>query len=162
MDNGEPTVLMITTLGMSIRFPADSIPKMGRTAAGVKAIVLEVGDSVLFAGQIKDDGQMLLISDLGYAKRSLVLDYERQNRNGKGQRTFELRKSGANGTKLAAAIWLDGPATFAIEQLRSGRTVFASEEVLVEKRQSGAALVMAMLDDVVIDAYIADDRTQNS
>ncbi len=163
MDNGEPTVLMITTLGMSIRFPADSIPKMGRTAAGVKAIVLEVGDSVLFAGQIKDDGQMLLISDLGYAKRSLVLDYERQNRNGKGQRTFELRKSGANGTKLAAAIWLDGPATFAIEQLRSGRTVFASEEVLVEKRQSrGLPLVMAMLDDVVIDAYIADDRTQNS
>ena len=163
MDNGEPTVLMITALGMSIRFPADSVPEMGRTAAGVKAIVLEVGDSVLFAGQIKDNGQMLLISDLGYAKRSLVLDYERQNRNGKGQRTFELRKSGANGTRLAAAILLDGPATFAVEQLRSGRTVFASEEVLVEKRQSrGLPLVMAMLDDVVTDAYIADDRTQNS
>ncbi|MGI6192218.1 MAG: DNA gyrase/topoisomerase IV subunit A [Christensenellales bacterium] len=160
-DNGLPTVLMITTLGMSIRFLAESIPQMGRTAAGVKAITLELGDSVLFAEQVPDDGQMLLISDLGYAKRSLILDYECQNRNGKGQRTFELKKSGANGTKIAAAMLLTGPVTFAVEQLRSGKTVFASEEVLVEKRQSrGLPLVMAMLDDVVIDAYIADDRTQ--
>ncbi len=162
-DNGEPTVLLITERGMSIRFPSDSIPKMGRTASGVKSMALEDGDSVLFASQIPDEGQMLIISDLGYAKRSLVMDYERQNRNGKGQRTFELRKNGANGTKLASAIYLDKPSTFAVEQLHSGKSVFASEEVLVEKRQSrGLPLVMAMLDDVVIDAYIADDRTENS
>ncbi|MGI6150722.1 MAG: DNA gyrase/topoisomerase IV subunit A [Christensenellales bacterium] len=161
LDKGLKTVLMITAQGMSIRFPADTVPQMGRTAAGVKAIALEEGDLVLFADQVPDDAQMLLISDLGYAKRSLILDYECQKRNGKGQRTFEFRKNGANGTKLAVAILLEEPATFAVEQLRSGRTVFASEEVLVEKRQSrGLPLVMAMLDDVVIDAYIADERTQ--
>jgi len=161
LDNGLPTVLMVTEKGMSIRFAADSIPRMGRTAAGVKAIALEEGDAVLFAQPVPEDGQMLLISDLGYAKRTLILDYECQNRNGKGQRTFELKKSGANGTKLAAALLLTGPATFAVEQLRSGKTVFSTDEVLVEKRQSrGQPLVMAMLDDVVIDAYIADDRAQ--
>ena len=155
--------LLITEQGMSIRFSADSIPEMGRSAAGVKAITLEPGDAVVFAALTPDDGQMLLISDLGYAKRSLILDYERQNRNGKGQRTFDLKKNGANGTKVAAALCLDRPVTFAVEQLRSGRTVFASEEVLVEKRQSrGQPLLMAMLDDVVVSAYVADDRTQNS
>ena len=100
----------------------------------------------------------MLVTDRGYAKRCLLFDYEKQNRNGKGQKTFELRANGQNGTALAGVLFLTGPATFAVEQVHTGRTVFSTDEVLLEKRASrGLPLVMAMLDDLVTAVYTADD-----
>ena len=157
-DNGEESVLLVTKKAMSIRFAADAIPPMGRTAAGVKAMVLELGDEVIFARQVPRQGELLLVTDRGYAKRCLLFDYEKQNRNGKGQKTFELRANGQNGTALAGVLFLTGPATFAVEQVHTGRTVFSTDEVLLEKRASrGLPLVMAMLDDLVTAVYTADD-----
>lgn len=42
--------------------------------------------------------------------------------------------------------------------MHTGRTVFSTDEVLLEKRASrGLPLVMAMLDDLVTAVYTADD-----
>lgn len=159
-DNGNDSVLLITKKAMSIRFDAQSIPAMGRTAAGVKAMALELGDEVLFARQVGAQGELLLVTDRGYAKRCMLFDYEKQNRNGKGQKTFELRATGQNGSCLAGVLFLSAPATFAVEQAHSPRSVFSSDEVLVEKRVSrGLPLVLAMLDDVVTAVYQTDDAT---
>lgn len=92
-DNGEESVLLVTKKAMSIRFAADAIPPMGRTAAGVKAMVLELGDEVIFARQVPRQGELLLVTDRGYAKRCLLVDYEVQRRGGKGVRTFAFTKT---------------------------------------------------------------------
>ncbi len=151
----EETLLLVTRLGMSIRFALDTVPKMGRVSAGVKCIKLESGDSVIAALQLKDEGEILLISDRGYAKRSLVFDYEVQGRNGKGLKTFDFRKNGANGTAIAAALYVREPFDFVVEQRHGTRTVCNTEQVRIEARFSrGSLLIMVMLDDDVVGVTI--------
>jgi DNA gyrase subunit A len=149
----EETILLITQKGMSIRFALSTVPEMGRTAAGVKCVKLENGDAVLSALQVRDEGEILTLSDRGYAKRSLLFDYEVQGRNGKGLKTFDFKKNGSNGTRIAAAFYVCEPFDFAVRQRHGTVTRFNTEDVRIEDRASkGSMLVLVMLDDDVVSA----------
>ncbi len=148
------TVLLVTRHAMSIRFEPDTIPEMGRVAAGVKCIKLEPGDEIVYFDQIPDEGEILTISDRGYAKRSFVFEYEIQGRNGKGLKAFDFKKNGSNGTRVAAAMHVTVPYIFIVEQLHGTRTACETELVRIDLRAGkGTLLVMALLDDVVTAAY---------
>ena len=150
----EDSILLITSQGMSIRFARDTVPEMGRVAAGVKGIRLEAGDQVVFAQQVGEDGEVLTISDRGYAKRSFVFDHELQGRNGKGLKAFDFKKNGSNGTAIAAALYVREPYNFTVEQKHGAVTLCNTEEVRIDNRAGrGDLLVMALLDDVVIGAH---------
>ena len=149
----EDSILLITSQGMSIRFARDTVPEMGRVAAGVKGIRLEAGDQVVFAQQVGEDGEVLTISDRGYAKRSFVFDHELQGRNGKGLKAFDFKKNGSNGTAIAAALYVREPYNFTVEQKHGAVILCNTEEVRIDNRAGrGDLLVMALLDDVVIGA----------
>ena len=153
----EETLLLLTKLGMSIRFALDTVPEMGRAAAGVKCIKLDDGDSVIAAMQVKDEGEILTISDRGYAKRSLLFDYEVQGRNGKGLKTFDFKKNGSNGTRIAAAFYVREPFDIAVKQRHGTVTRVNTEEVRIEQRASkGSMLILVMLDDDVVSADKVD------
>ena len=146
-------MVMVTRNGMSIRFNTADIPCMGRSSAGVRGIKLDGGDSVVFAGQTEDAGEMLLISDRGYMKRSLIFDYDVQNRYGKGLKTFDFKKNGSNGTEIAAAFYVKEPIDMVITQRHGTVTTVNSESVLIEPRLSkGFPEILAVLDDTVISA----------
>lgn len=147
------TVIMVSKGGMSIRFATDTVPVMGKGAGGVKCMKLDEGDRVIFAAQIADEGEILTISDRGYAKRSLVFDYEIQGRNGKGLKTFDFKKNGSNGTAIAAALYVKEPYDIVIRQFHGEETVVNTESVFIEPRTGkGMLTVMALLDDIVIGA----------
>lgn len=148
------TTLLITRLGMSIRFETHTIPEMGRVAAGVKCIKLDAGDEVVYFAQIPDEGEIVTMTERGYAKRSFVFEYEVQGRNGKGLKTFDFKKNGSNGTRIAAAMHVTMPYPFIVEQFHGQKTEFDTESVRIDLRAGkGTLLVMAMLDDVVTAAY---------
>ncbi len=148
----QQTMLLITKQGMSIRFDLDTVPVMGRVATGVKCIKLEEGDEVLQAIQPAEEGEILCVTDRGYAKRTLIFDYEVQGRNGKGLKTFDFKKNGSNGVRLAAARYVREPFDFTVVQRHGGHTLCNTEQVRLESRASrGSLLVMVMLDDDVID-----------
>ena len=48
LTDGEKDILLITRLGMSIRFRGSDVPVFGRAAKGVKSIRLKKDDSVIF------------------------------------------------------------------------------------------------------------------
>ncbi len=149
----EDSLLLITKDGMSIRFLLESVPVMGRIASGVKCIKLEAGDNVLAAMQVKDEGEILCISDRGYAKRSLLFDYELQGRNGKGVKTFDFKKNGSNGTRLVKAFYVREPFEFVLSRRHGEKQSFSTEQVRIEPRLSkGAVLALVMLDDDIVDA----------
>ncbi len=78
---------------MSIRFPESEVNAMGRVAAGVKGIQLKDQDEVVAALWVSgDEGEVLVVSDLGYGKRTLLFDYPVQGRGGKGIQTFEFKE----------------------------------------------------------------------
>lgn len=147
------SILLLTRQGMSIRFMRDTVPEMGRSAAGVKCIKLELGDAVVFAGQVGEEGEILTISDRGYAKRSFIFDHEIQGRNGKGLKAFEFKKNGSNGTGIAAGLYVREPFQILVEQKHGAVTEVNTEDVFIDGRAGkGMLLVMALLDDVVVGA----------
>lgn len=145
------SLLLVTKQGMSIRFAADSVPAMGRVSGGVKCIKLEKNDEVVYAALVPEDGEVLTITDKGFGKRSPVFDYDLQGRNGKGLKTFDMKKNGANGTCIAAVLHLTEPRSITLVQRHGARTTVSTSEARVEPRAGkGTMLVAVVLDDDVI------------
>lgn len=146
------TLLLVTRLGMSIRFTTESIPAMGRVSGGVKCMKVEPGDAVCYVGQLPDEGELLVITDRGYGKRSFLFDYEVQGRNGKGLKTFDFKKNASNGNCIAAVFHVCEPFPFTIVQRHGTETTISTESVHIEPRAGkGSMLVAVVLDDDVVD-----------
>ena len=146
------TLLLVTRLGMSIRFTTESVPATGRVSGGVKCMKVEPGDAVCYAGQLPDEGELLVITDRGYGKRSFLFDYEVQGRNGKGLKTFDFKKNGSNGNCIAAVFHVCEPFPITIVQRHGVETTISTESVHIEPRAGkGSMLVAVVLDDDVVD-----------
>ena len=151
----DENVLLVTKLGMSIRFSPSDVPVQGRGARGVKAIALMNGDAVLTAAQTPDEGEVFVLSDRGYGKRSLIFDYEIQGRGGKGLKTFDFKKNGSNGYEIVSAFHVTVPKDIVISQKHGDETRLNTDEVLIEARNSKASpVVMVMLDNVVVNVKV--------
>ena len=144
-------VLMFSRSGMCIRFALDTIPTQGRVSAGVKCMQVDDNDPVIWVGQIGDTEQMVLFSERGYAKRLLAVDFEKQNRNGKGVKSFYFNKNGSNGKYLAGIVKCEKrPCELIVSQHQSPPTRIGKDSILLQGKQDrGNPCVMAILDDVV-------------
>ena len=144
-------LLLLSHSGMCIRFALDSVPTQGRISAGVKAMILDEGDQVVWGGQLGEKDQMVLMSERGYGKRLLSVEFDRQNRNGKGVKSFYFNKNGSNGRFLAGICKVkDAPCTITVTQAQSAPTRLEKDTILLQSRQDrGMPYVMAILDDVV-------------
>ncbi|UJF36102.1 DNA gyrase subunit A [Paenibacillus hexagrammi] len=153
-------ILLVSKQGMSIRFREEEVNPMGRAAAGVRGIQLKEDDEVVSAEWIYgDEGEVLVISDLGYAKRSLVVDYPLQGRGGKGILTFEFKEGKRvrpNGSALIGTfiVKMDYIVT---ALLSSGEKVRFSTETapLEDRKSSGKQLVPVAKTDSIIDLFKA-------
>ena len=155
------TLVMISERGMCIRFTAESIPAIGRAGGGVKSMKLESGDSVVFGKCISETGEIIVISDRGYAKRTFVFDYDVQGRNGKGVKTFDFKKNGANGKKLVAAFYTQEPMDIEIQMLHGSKTVICSNDIASDRRASGGRVaVVSVLDDIVVSAKAVEKKEE--
>ena len=137
-------------------------------------MTLEPGDEVVFAEQPQPGDQVLLISDRGFAKRVLYMDFEPQARGGKGVKTFYFNRSGSNGATVAGALLLgEANASVLLTQKKSAPNLLNTGEVILQgKQDKGMPYVMSVLDDVIIGAYVipapavaaadaGDDSTEN-
>lgn len=93
---GTDEVIVVTTKGMSIRFNEDDVREMGRTATGVRGILLDVDDTVVCMEIIRDDGKLLVISENGFGKRTELDEYRTQTRGGKGIKTYNIASKTGN------------------------------------------------------------------
>lgn len=153
---GKQDLLLITKQGMSIRFSEQEVGAMGRVAAGVRGIQLKDGDEVASALWVEgDEGEILVISDLGYGKRSLLLDYQTQSRGGKGIQTFEFKEGKRvkpNGNHLIAAFWCKDPLQITVVTHEGHTASFSTEQASISDRKSiGKALVNVEKNDYITD-----------
>ena len=153
--SGEGQMLVVTERAMSILFDAAEIPATGRATAGVKGIALSPGDRVACTFLFDSaEGEVLLVSDRGYMKRSLLVDFDPQARGGKGVKCFTFLKNGANGEKIAGALMVREPFDFIALQSRGLATKLNTEWVKIElKAGKGQPLVMAMMDDLIEEVF---------
>lgn len=95
LTSGQCEIILAIKSGKAIRFSEDKVRSIGRIATGVLGINLkEKNDKVIgmvcIEKEIKED--ILVVSEKGYGKRSLLEDYRVTNRYCKGVKTFNITK----------------------------------------------------------------------
>lgn len=84
-------VLLLSKLGMSLKFDLKEVPLQGRISAGVKGINLDENDSVIFAGQVKEKGNVVLVTSDGYVKKVSLEEFPMAQRYRKGLKYVGLK-----------------------------------------------------------------------
>ncbi len=86
LTDGKSHIFLGTHSGMGIRFPEGEVRSMGRVAAGVRGITLREGDfvEVMAAFTAEDRGDILVVAERGFGKRTPVAEFRAQGRGGKG------------------------------------------------------------------------------
>jgi topoisomerase-4 subunit A len=112
----------------------------------VRGLQLREEDEVVAAEWVRgEEGEILVVSDLGYAKRSFVFDYPLQGRGGKGVITFEFKEGKRvrpNGSSLIAGFAVKTPFALMAVNSNDDRHVFTTEETAIEDRKSvGMSLI---------------------
>lgn len=97
---GGDDVVMTTADGQSIRFKEADVRPMGRNAAGVRGIKLKDAKDAVVAMDIIDrdakDMELLVLSQNGYGKRTLLKQFKVQKRGGSGMKAMKVTpKTGA-------------------------------------------------------------------
>jgi DNA gyrase subunit A len=85
------TVMLTTAAGQAIRYKESDIREMGRTAGGVRAMKVGGKDLIVGADVVSDESSdFLVVTNLGYGKRTKVKEYKIQKRGGSGIKTANV------------------------------------------------------------------------
>src|SRR3954447_9593857 len=88
---GDDDILMVSRMGQAIRFSEKQARPMGRDTGGVKGMGLRKGDEVISTDVIGvNEGDLLVVTENGYGKRTKLADYPRKGRGGLGVKTAQL------------------------------------------------------------------------
>ncbi len=88
--NGEDDIFLITKKGMTIRFNEKDVRQTGRTSMGVKGIHLGKDDIVISMQMSSQGEKILLVTENGMGKRTLISEFNAQNRGGKGVKCYKI------------------------------------------------------------------------
>jgi DNA gyrase subunit A len=95
LTDGNCEVIIASSSGYAVRFNEEQVRPMGRTAAGVRGMRLRGGDDEVI-GMVcvnRDESEiinLMVVSAKGFGKRSLLEEYRKINRGGKGVKTINI------------------------------------------------------------------------
>lgn len=94
LTDGNAEILMANRNGRAIRFNESAVRQMGRVSTGVRGMRLDDDGSDEVVGMIcmhpDDNKNVMVISENGFGKRSLLDGYRITNRGGKGVKTMNV------------------------------------------------------------------------
>ncbi len=93
--------MIITRDGRGLRFNADSIRSMGRTARGVKGIRLKDGDEVVGLLRVDNNRKVLMVTDTGRGKQ---VEYDSLNQHGRATGGQIIYKLGEKSNCIVSAL----------------------------------------------------------
>ncbi len=105
-NNGE--IILANRMGRAIRFDTSDVRVMGRTAAGVRGMSL-ANDQDEVIGMVvlnEEDHEysLLVVSENGLGKRSIISDYRKTRRGGKGVKTLQISDKTGNLIALKSVL----------------------------------------------------------
>ena len=80
LTRGSDEIILVTEQGQALRFKEDEVRPMGRSASGVTGMHLAKGDQVASMDVVEPQGFLVLITTLGYGKRSVLSEYPVKSR----------------------------------------------------------------------------------
>lgn len=94
LTNGSNELIIANRNGRACRFNEDTVRSMGRVSTGVRGMRLDDDGQDEVVGMIvindSENDTVMVVSEEGYGKRSMVEDYRLTNRGGKGVKTLNI------------------------------------------------------------------------
>lgn len=90
LTNGSHELLIATRNGMAIRINEQDARPLSRSARGVRAIKLRDDDVVVGLARLRENATVMTVTDKGQGRRSLISDYNIQNRGGYGKINYKV------------------------------------------------------------------------
>ena len=145
LTNGKSDILLASREGKCVRFNETKVRPIGRTGAGVKGIEIEEDNEMIgmicVDPVINEQGKkdILVVSENGYGKKSLLEDYRVTNRGTKGVKTINITEK--TGALIAIKDVTDGNDLMIIN--KSGITIrmAVSDISLLSRATQGVRLI---------------------
>ena len=103
LTDGAHDVMLFSDGGKAVRFDENDVRPMGRTARGVRGMMLDDGQGVIAMLVAEDEHQSVLTAtENGYGKRTSITEYTRHGRGTKGM--IAIQQSERNGKVVAATL----------------------------------------------------------
>ncbi|MBS6275152.1 DNA gyrase subunit A [Arcanobacterium urinimassiliense] len=148
--NENDDLLLVSRKGQSLRFTADeeSLRALGRATAGVRGMKFRAGDSLLTMVAVRENAEVFVVTEGGFAKRTLLEEYRRQNRGGLGVKVANLVAE--RGDLVGALITQAGDEVLVI--MESGKVVRSrvDEVNLTGRNTQGVTFARPEEDDKII------------
>jgi DNA gyrase subunit A len=102
LTTGSDDIILVTSGGNALRLKEKSIRAMGRQAAGVKGIELKDGDRLTSMEVVEKEGSLLVVTEQGFGKRTMLEEYTAKGRGTGGMATIDKKNLPKIG-KIASA-----------------------------------------------------------
>src|SRR4051812_23059437 len=142
---GEDDILMVSRMGQAIRFGEKQARPMGRDTGGVKGMSLRKGDEVITSDVVGvNEGDLLVVTENGYGKRTKLADYPRKGPGGLGVKTAHLVEG--KGRLVGARVVREG---YQVMLISTGGTVIkmAVDDIKRSGRSTQGVIVMRFKTD---------------
>lgn len=153
-------VFLATRDGKTIQFSVEDVRPMGRTATGVRGIMLERDDVVVSAEVVEEDSPLLAVTSLGYGKGTDKDEYRLQSRGGKGLKLMKLTSK----TGLVVGVRQITPEEDDIMLItKNGKTIriSASEVSVIGRNTQGTRLMNTSGDEIISFTVVPKDDSEN-
>jgi DNA gyrase subunit A len=158
--NEEQDIIIGTARGMSIRFNASDVRRMGRDARGVRGIDLRDGDHVIGMDVIQTgEEEVLTVSENGYGKRTPVGEFRVQGRGGKG--IIAMDASERNGDVVALTLVSPDSELMAITNGGQLIRTAVSEVRVAGRNTQGVRVIRLAEDERVVDVGLIAESDED-
>ena len=151
---GGEDILLATKDGMGIRFNEEDVRPMGLIAAGVGGIKLRNDDHVVGAGVATRRGEVLLITNRGYAKRMDPKLFPTQGRYGYGVIAWKLSKNEAIIGMMVGLLTHNGVLHF---KQAASRLIRITDAPSCTRMQRGSKVIDVKKDDEILEMTLPLD-----
>ncbi len=152
-------ILLVSKGGRGIRFHVQDVRQMGRSARGVRGMLLDGEDDRVVAATVvhPDDVYLLLVMEKGYGKRVMLSEFPLQRRGGKGLIVAKLsEKTG----KVADAITLkDEEPVLLVSKLGKIIRVNSGDIPVYGRHTRGVRIQRLSDEDTVVSVSKVEDET---
>ncbi|MDR1012539.1 MAG: DNA gyrase subunit A [Coxiellaceae bacterium] len=102
LTDGKRDVMLFSSAGKAIKFSEEQVRIVGRTARGVRGMKIKDDQQIISLIIVKPESAILIATENGYGKRTLVSDFPNVNRSTKGIIAIQVSKR--NGKAVSAIM----------------------------------------------------------
>ncbi len=150
---GEDEIIIVTTMGRSIRFHEKDVRPTGRNSRGVRSIKFKFeADEVISMDAVRSDkNKLFILSEKGFGKMTLLKQYPLQGRGGSGVFTFRVKdKTG----KVVAARTMDNPNKEIVVVSKEGIVIRSNvQDIPTLGRQTSGVKIMKLRDNDAVATF---------